>query len=332
MHSILAVEDLFESDPTHARAPYAAMFEHGSAFTQNEFKPIELGVVPITDAGFIHADAAYDVVSASGGYMFRMQDHIERFTASCRKFELVNPYSEDETVEILHELVRLTGLKDAYVWWAVTRGELEGERSRAEYQNKFYAFVSPYVFIHGDELRTRGASLNVSRDFVRIPPKSVDPTAKNFHWMDMKLSILEAKRSGAEWSVLTDGANNLTEAPGCNIFVLHNGVLKTPATGCLEGITRQTVFDLANEIGIDSAATNVTVDDLLNAEEVFLTSTAGGIMPIAQVNNQAVAGNNGPGAVSAQIHNLYWEKRWGGWLGDPIHYHADRTATQPAGA
>lgn len=320
MNQILEVENHFNTHPDHARGPHDSRFGNGSAFTQDAFRPIEEGVVPITDTGFIHADAAYDVVSASGGYLFRMQDHLKRFTASCEKFSLVNPYSEAETEEILHELVRLTGLKDAYIWWAVTRGELEGDRASASYRNKFYAFVTPYVFIHGDKLRTRGARLKVSTDYVRIPPESVDPTAKNFHWMDMKLSILEARGAGAEWSVLTDGANHLTEAPGCNIFVLHGEVLKTPARGCLEGITRQTVFDLAAEVGVPTAATTVTVDELLEADEVFLTSTAGGVMPVALVNDRALGGRNGPGPLTTELHNLYWKKRWSGWLGDPINY------------
>ncbi|MEM7019727.1 MAG: aminotransferase class IV [Pseudomonadota bacterium] len=318
---IIEAQKIITTDPKHQRAPYAPEYENGSAFTQDSYRPIEQGVVPITDAGFIHADAAYDVVSASAGYMFRMQDHIKRFTISCSKFMLENPYSEEKTVEILNNLVKLTGLKDAYIWWAVTRGELEGgDRTKAQYKNKFYAFVTPYMFIHGDEMRVRGAKIKISTDYMRIPPESVDPTAKNFHWMDMKLSIFEAMQAGSEWSVLTDGQGNLTEAPGCNVFIIHDGVLKTPDSGCLEGITRQTTLDLADEMGLPFEVTTVPAQELIEAEEAFLTSTAGGIMPISFVNDQPLNGKNGPGEITAQLHNLYWEKRWDGWLGDPINY------------
>lgn len=321
--SIIEAQGIISSDPAHARAPYAPEYEKGSAYTQDAYRPIEQGVVPITDAGFIHADAAYDVVSASAGYMFRMQDHITRFTASCEKFGLVNPYSEDQTVAILNELVRLTGLKDAYIWWAVTRGELEdGDRVKAQYNNKFYAFVTPYMFIQGDEMRVRGARVKISTDYIRIPPASVDPTAKNFHWMDMKLSLFEALRDGADWSVLTDADGNLTEAPGCNVFLIKDGILKTPDSGCLEGITRQTVFDLADELRLGVEVTKLPAQELIEADEAFLTSTAGGIMPISFVNERPLGGHNGPGELTTQLHNLYWEKRWGGWLGEPISYDA----------
>ncbi len=318
---IIEAEKIIANDPKHARAAYAPEYEKGSAYTQDTYRPIDQGVVPITDAGFIHADAAYDVVSASAGYLFRMRDHIKRFTASCDKFGLVNPYTEEETVEILTNLVKLAGLKDAYIWWAVTRGELEdGDRVKAKYNNKFYAFVTPYLFIHGDESRIRGIKVRISRDYIRIPPQAVDPTAKNFHWMDMKLSLFEALRQGAQWSVLTDADGNLTEAPGCNVFLIKEGVLKTPDSGCLEGITRQTVFDLADELNLGVEAGKLPARELADADEAFLTSTAGGIMPISHVDDRPLGGHNGPGEQTTQIHNLYWTKRWAGWLGNPIDY------------
>jgi branched-chain amino acid aminotransferase len=318
--SIIQAQHIMESEPLHARAPHDPRYAAGSAYTQDTYRPIGEGVVPIQDAGFIHADAAYDVVSASRGYLFRMGDHIERFNESCRKFELENPYSDARTIEILTNLVKLTGLKDAYIWWAVTRGELTGDRTRPHYINRFYAFVTPYSYIMDDEHRTRGANLYVTDRFIRIPAKAVDPTAKNFHWMDLKLSIFEALRAGHDWSVLTDGNGNLTEAPGCNVFVIKNGVLKTPAAGCLEGITRKTVFDLARELGLPVEVTAVRAQELIDADEAFLTSTAGGIMPAARVNDRPLGGRNGPGEITTALHNLYWEKRWAGWLGDAIDY------------
>lgn len=318
---IIKAQKIFDTDPRHKRLPHAPEYAKGSAFTQGEYRPIDQGMVPIQDMGFIHADAAYDVVSASAGYLFRMKDHLERFNASCEKFFLKNPYSDEETVEILSNLVKLAGVKDAYIWWAVTRGKLDmNDRSGTDFENQFYAFVTPYSFIMNDETRVRGGNLMISEEFIRISPKSVDPTAKNFHWMDMKLALFEAMMGGADWSVLTDEAGNLTEATGANIFLVKDGVIKTPAAGCLEGITRQTVLDLADELGIPWEATTLSAQELIDADEAFMSSTAGAIMPAAQVNGKPLGGRNGPGELSTRLHNLYWEKRWEGWLGDPIDY------------
>lgn len=320
---IIEAQKLFATHPNHVRAPHAPDYENGSAFTQGEYRPIGRGVVPIQDMGFIHADAAYDVVSASAGYIFRMDDHIKRFNASCEKFALENPYSDAETIEILTNLVKLAGVKDAYIWWAVTRGAMDAaDRSSMKFDHQFYAFVTPYSFILDEDTRVRGGNLQISEAFVRISPRAVDPTAKNFHWMDMKLSLFEALMQGADWSVLTDEQGNLTESPGSNIFLIKEGVIKTPATGCLEGITRQTVFDLADELDIPWEATTLSAQDLMDADEAFLTSTAGGVMPASQVNGKPLGGRNGPGDLSTRLHNLYWEKRWDGWLGDAVDYSA----------
>ncbi len=317
---IVQAEKVMNEDPRHNRLAHDPRYEGGSAHTQGTYRSISEGVVPIQDAGFVHADAAYDVVSASRGYVFRMKDHLDRFNESCRKFGLENPYTDAQTFEILTNLVKLTGLKDAYIWWAVTRGQRAGSPADLHYKNQFYAFVTPYVYIMHDDERTRGANLYVSERFVRIPPKAVDPTAKNFHWMDMKLSIYEARDKGADWSVLTDGEGNLTEAPGSNVFLIKNGVLKTPATGCLEGITRRTVFELAEHLEIPVEITTVTAQELVEADEAFLTSTAGGIMPAARVNDRPLGRRHGPGELTTALHNLYWEKRWSGWHGEEIDY------------
>ncbi len=316
---IIQAKTIITSDPRHARASHSPEYSHGSAFTQGEFRPIDQGMVPVTDSGFIHADAVYDVVSASNGYLFRMEDHLRRFNQSCEKFLLKNPHSDEEVVAILTELVQRTGLKDAYVWWAVTRGTLGDDRANLAFECQFYAFVTPYVFILDDVVRTRGANLMVS-SHVRIPPSAVDPTAKNFHWMDMKLAIFEAIEAGADWPVLTDGNGNLAESAGANIFIVKNGVLRTPAEGCLEGITRLTVADLAKEIGVPVEYGTVTVNDLLEADEAFLTSTAGGIMPASRIDGKPIGGHDRPGVLTTQLHNLYWRKRWDGWLGTAITY------------
>ena len=316
---ILQAQSIIQNDPKHQRKPYDPAYEDGTAFTQGEVRPIDQGVVPIQDMGFIHADAAYDVVSASGGYIFRLDDHLKRFHESCEKFLLESPYSNKETAEILINCIRKTGLKDAYVWWAVTRGQSPKDRTSSAFDCQFYAFVTPYMFIFGDDARKRGVNLKISESFERISSKAVDPTAKNFHWMDMKLSIFEARSAGAEWSVLTDANGLLTEAPGCNIFLIKDGVVRTPATGCLEGITRQSVIDLAEDLRLGVEVTDLTPADLIDADEAFLTSTAGGVMPVSQVNSRALGGHNGPGELTTRIHNLYWTKRWNGWLGTLIY-------------
>jgi branched-chain amino acid aminotransferase len=189
-----------------------------------------------------------------------------------------------------------------------------------KFVNCFYAFVVPFIFIADDEQRTRGLDLIVSRDRVRISPRAVDPTAKNFCWLDMQMALFEAGDRGAEWAVLTDEEGFMTEAAGANVFGVVDGVVLTPDTGCLEGITRQSVFDLCSELGLPFKLTRLHADELRSAQEVFMTTTAGSVMPVRSVDGKLIGGREGPGEVSIQLHNLYWEKLWSGWDATPVRY------------
>ena len=320
---ILPALEIMASSEAHKRAAYAPEFASGSAYVIDHFCPIGQAAVPITDTGFIHADAAYDVVTSSKGYFFRLDDHLDRFERSCQIFKLKSPLTRLQTADILTRLVQLTGFRDAYIWWCVTRGDFPPGPNKTNpdaYQNRFFAFVVPYRSMSDDAMRSRGIDVAISREYIRIPSNSVDPRAKNFHWMDMKQSMFEAGSQGYDWAVLTDGNSYLTEAPGCNIFVLHGNTLATPDSGCLEGITRQSALELAGELGLKTEVRPVLVDELQNADDAFVCSSAGGIMPVNSVDGIVLGDSKGPGELVTRLHNLYWEKRWAGWHGIVIDY------------
>lgn len=319
--TILEVQHIMQSDAAHARLRHDAEYAHGAAFTGGKYMPIEEATIPLLDMGFRNADAAYDVVSVSRGMFFRLDDHLDRMERSCERFRLTSPHTRVATVKILTELVTLAGLRDSYVWWAVTRGVARPgapARSPGDFRNMFYAFAIPYRFIADDAMRAKGLRLHVSKQYIRIPSEAVDARAKNFHWMDLRQSLFEASEAGQDISVLCDANGCLTESPGCNIFVVKGRQLLTPAKHCLEGITRRTVLELAGELGLSTMVGEVRVDDLLSADEAFVTSTAGGVMPISHVNDSMLAAGAAPGPLTAQLHDLYWRKRWDGWYGTPV--------------
>lgn len=325
---IIRAQHTMLHDPAHARLPHAPAYTEGAAFAGGKYGPIAEATVPLLDLGFRHADAAYDVVSASRGYLFRLDDHLTRMEESCARFRLKSPHSREQTTHILMQLLRLAGTRDAYVWWCVTRGQRRegGEHNnQLDYQNAFYAYVVPYRFIADDDIRTRGIELMVSQQFIRIPTRAVDARAKNFHWMDLQLSLFEAHDQRYDFSVLCDANGFLTEAPGSNVFVVKNGEVLTPDTGCLEGITRRTACELVKELGAPMRVEPVHVDSLRGADAAFLTSSAGGIMPIRSVDGQVLSGAGQSKDLVTEVHNLYWSKRWAGWHGTPVQYtgHGD---------
>ena len=129
--------------------------------------------------------------------------------------------------------------------------------------------------------------------------------------------MFEAFDRGGDTVVLVNRNGDLTEGPGFNLFLVQNGSLTTPDTGVLNGMTRRTLFELCAELKIQCQAAQIPATHLTDVDEVFLSSTAGGLIPITTINNQVV-GDGTPGPVTRQLRNLYWRKRETGWHGTPV--------------
>lgn len=284
----------------------------GYAWIDGSYVPIAEARISILDTGFVRSDLTYDVVGVWGGKFFRLDAHLDRLERGCERLRLTSPKSRTETEEILHEVVARSGLRESYVETVITRGvPAPGERDPRRFEQRFYAYAVPYVWIQRPEQQEVGAKVVVARDTVRVAPGAIDPTVKNFMWGDFIRGLLEAYDRDAVLPILSDGDGNLTEGPGVNVFVVRDGALRTPDRGVLEGITRQTVLEIAAELGIDAAAGRVPLSALYDADEVFLTSTAGGVMPVAELDGAPV-GQGGVGELTARIKQTYWD-----WHEDP---------------
>ena len=294
-------------------------FAEGTAFIDGEYVPVREARIPILDYGFLRSDATYDVAHVWKGYVFRLADHLDRFERNVAALRMRLPLSRDAVRGVLIECVRRSGLRDAFVHMTCTRGlPARGSRDPRKCENRFYAFAIPFVWIASEEQRARGLHLHIS-SIQRIPRASVDPTVKNFHWIDLTRGLFEAYDSGAEVEVLVDGEGNVTEGPGFNLFVASGGRLATPAAGVLDGMTRRTVFDLCRDINLGVDAENIPVERVRRGDEVFITSTAGGIMPVTKIDGVPL-GDGKPGPLTKQLHDLYWSRKAAGWLGTAIDY------------
>jgi branched-chain amino acid aminotransferase len=286
-------------------------FSQGAAFVGGEYLPIGQAAVPLTDWGFLRSDATYDVVTVWKGAFFRLDAHLDRFLASCASFRLDPGRGRDEIAAVLERCVSLSGLRNSYVEMIVTRGQPPwGSRDPRQAVNRFYAFAVPYVWIANEQQRERGLHLRIS-GVQRIPPASVDPKAKNYHWNDLTMGLLEALDAGAETVVLTDGGGNVVEGPGFNVFAVSGGTLVTPRDGVLEGVTRRTVLEMAQVLGIPVALRALPAHELRGASEVFLSSSGGGVLPVTRVDGAAVADGR-VGVHTRRLAALYWE-----WHADP---------------
>jgi branched-subunit amino acid aminotransferase/4-amino-4-deoxychorismate lyase len=298
---------------THSAAgPSELAITDGYAWMYGEYVPISEARISVLDHGFSRGDLTWTAVAVWDGKFFRLEQHFERFERGCRTQRLEPPMSRDEMTAIAFEVVRRSGLRHAYVALILTRGiPTPGERDPRRIVPRFCCYAIPYLWIVRPEGQEIGTDIIVARDVRRTPPGAINPTVKSFQWGDFIRGIFEAYDRGAWLPILTDGDGHITEGAGFNVFAVKDGRLYTAGRGVLPGITRQTVIDIAAEEGIPVEMDDVPTGLLYGADEIFLTSTAGGVVPVANLDGKPV-GEGRPGPTTLRIREKFWA-----WHDDP---------------
>ena len=296
-------------------------FTKGAAWIAGEIVPIADAKISVLDWGLTHSDITYDVVPVWNGAFFRLHDYLARFRQSIDALKLSIPQTSDEIAEILHAITAKSGLREAYVSMSASRGVpmIPGSRDPRDCGNHFYAWVIPYVHVVKPDIADRGCHLWISKSSRRIPEDSVNPRAKNYHWGDFTTGLIEAKENGFDNTALLDHAGNVTEGPGFNIFALKGDTVVTSDHGVLHGITRRTMLELCQARGLKTETRPLPLSELMEADEVFLSSSGGGAIPVTRVDDR-VFSNGAPGPVAKGLREDYFALLDRGDLSTPIAY------------
>ena len=311
--------------PAHDHGPEASEGP-GYAYVDGRLCDLSEAAMPLMDWGLLRSDATYDVIKVTERRLFRIDDHIDRLRRSAEMLGLEIAETWSEVAEVLAECIARSGLETCVAYAIVTRGVPPKGMSRdpRRARNRLYAMALPIPWLidPADGDRALSAVTGVKR---RIDPASVDPTVKNFHWLDLVQSMRGAFEQGAETTVLLDLDGNVTEGPGFNIFMVGGGNLVTPDRGVLLGITRRSVLEIGTELGLTVQTRAVGHDELREADEVFGSSSAGGIVPIGSLDGRAI-GSGRPGETTCRVRD-----RLAQWQRSPEHStHVDALrATYP---
>lgn len=283
-------------------------FSKGAAWMRGQVIPIAAASIGVNDWGLTRSDIAYDVVPVRDGAFFRLEDYLDRFEASMASLRMDVGMTRDEIRAALHAMVARSGLRAAYVAMVASRGVplIPGTRDPRTCANHFYAWCVPNIHVVPPEVAEMGASVWIAKEVRRIPEDSVNPRAKNYHWGDLTQGLFEAKDRGFETVLLLDHAGNVTEGPGFNIFAVKDGRVITPDRGVLHGITRRTVLDICAEMGLATEARALPLEEFLEADEVFLSTSGGGAVPVTRVDDR-IFSNGVPGPIAASIRDAYWD-------------------------
>jgi branched-subunit amino acid aminotransferase/4-amino-4-deoxychorismate lyase len=314
---------------TLVQAQESNPFARGIAWINGEYEPYHEARIPLKDQGFLHSDLTYDVPAIWDSRFFRLDDHLNRLEASCHKIRMTLPKPKEEIKRILEDMAATSEIRDAFVELIVTRG-FRGVRDTPHDQivNNLYMFIVPYVWVMEPEMQRTGGEAIIARTVRRVPPGAIDPTVKNLQWGDLTKAMYEARDRGALYPFLTDGDAHITEGSGFNVCFVKNGVLHTPDRGVLQGISRKSVFDAARVNNVEVRCEFIPVELAYEADEIFMCTTAGGIMPITALDGRKVRdGKVGP--ITRAIWDEYWAMHWNPQYSFKVNYEQRSERLEP---
>ncbi|MEZ5854062.1 MAG: aminotransferase class IV [Hyphomicrobiaceae bacterium] len=282
------------------------------AYFNGRYVPEREVVVPYRDKSFMYGDGCFDMTRTFAGKPFRVKEHIDRFYRSLAYLQIDISMSPDELTEITHEVVRRNAhlLGEGDDWWVGQRVS-RGVRAIGD---EGYEHTSPNVIVDCMPLPFAARAAHY-RDGIRVvipsvrrtSPDALSPRVKTHNYLNMVMADMEARdRDPEAWAVLLDENGNLCEGMGSNIFVVKDGVISTPqGRYVLEGISRQTVIELARAAGYEVRERDIDLYDAYTADEVFLTSTSLCLCPVSKVNHAMISGGKVPGPVVQKLTRAY---------------------------
>ncbi len=240
--------------------------------------------------------------------IFRLHEHVDRLFNSAIVLGIDIPFSQKEIFTAIQLVVRKNKLKECYIRPIVFLGHNQMGLNPNGVDVRVAIAAWPWGTYLGDEGISRGIRVRIS-SFTRHHVNITMTRAKACgHYVNSILAKTEAVRDGYDEAILLDSQGYVSEGSGENIFLLSKGRLKTPALSCsnLEGITRDSVFDIAKHLKIEVEEGRITRDELYIADEVFLTGTAAEITPVREIDNRTI-GNGKRGKTTTRIQKMFFE-------------------------
>jgi len=269
-------------------------------YLNGDYLPLDEACVPVLDRGFIFGDGVYEVIPVYAGKPFRLAHHLQRLNDSLNGIYLVNPLSDEQWTQIIQQVISRNTEGDQSIYLQVTRGV-------ARRDHGFPGTAQPTVFV-------------MSNPFSPVDAKLLEEgvgaiTLEDIRWQYCHIKSIallpnillrqQALDAGAAEAILLK-ADKVTEGAASNVFVVLDGKLVTPPKGecLLPGITRDLVVELADKHGITCEQRDISREELLRAEEIWVTSSTREILPVTHLDGHPV-GDGLPGPVWQKMYAIY---------------------------
>ncbi len=267
--------------------------------------------ISVLDHGLLYGDGVFEGIRVYGRRVFRLEDHLQRFAISAKALALKLPGGTAAVREIVLDTARAFGADEAYVRLIATRGDGPLGIDPTQCLEPRLICIVDRIAVYPEHKRSAGIDLLTS-SWRRPPADVLDPRVKSLNYLNNVMAKLEAKQHGGDEALLLNTSGAIAETSVANVFAVRDGDLLTPppSDGALEGITRATVLELAASLEIPARLQSLGRFDLFAADEVFLTGSGAGLVPVRSLDGRSI-GAGVPGPVYEKIWSAFLETAHG---------------------
>ncbi|MFQ3610579.1 MAG: branched-chain-amino-acid transaminase [Fimbriimonadales bacterium] len=264
--------------------------------------PLSEARIPVFDHAYLYGDGLFEGIRLYNRCIFKLDEHLKRLYNGCRHLDIAGMIPYDELKMRIVDTVEASGAENAYIRVSVSRGTGIGLNPQNIDQTPNVMIAVTRLALYPPEMYETG--LNAVTVSIRVTaPDALNPRIKSIgRYVANIQAKMEANRRGAGEGLMLNAQGYVAEATGDNLFIVQDGVLRTPHPSCgiLRGITRQTVMEIARTLNIPVYEDWLTLHDVYNADEAFLTGTAAEIIPMVTLDNRPI-GEGRPGEITGRI-------------------------------
>jgi branched-chain amino acid aminotransferase len=275
-------------------------------YIDGKYYPEKEAKISVFDHGLLYGDGVFEGIRAYDGYVLKLDEHISRLCASAKAINLEIPLSKSEFKEAVLETIRKNKLKNTYIRIVVTRGYGDLGLDPRKCSKPTIIIIASYIPPLFEGVDAVAIVASTRRNAVT----ALNPMIKSLNYLNNILAKIEANRVNAQEAIMLNQNGTISEGTGDNLFIAKDGKIFTPppSAAILIGITRGIAIQLAEEDGIEVVEREITVHELVNADEAFLTGTAAEIAPLVEVDGKKI-GDGKPGPITSKLMEKFKEIR-----------------------